>query len=156
LGEESADGNRSYLSSLCDRQSDDRFGHSSVRRNGHGLSLHLVGTLARVGVAMISSRVASQTMYCRACGFPEADGHSKYCSDPTDFSDPSPIEWARAACSPPRQAPQVDPKAIADLRAFYDLEDRKRERREIAIIVISWIVFAGALFALCWTGLRSH
>jgi uncharacterized membrane protein (GlpM family) len=54
-----------------------------------------------------------------------------------------------------RQAPQIDPEVQEQLRAFYAREDKIRERREIAIIVLCWIVFAGAVFALCWSSLRT-
>jgi hypothetical protein len=55
-----------------------------------------------------------------------------------------------------RQRTGVTPQELEDRHAFYDLEDKKRERREIAIIVLCWIVFAGSLFALCWSGLRAQ
>jgi hypothetical protein len=50
----------------------------------------------------------------------------------------------------------LSPQELEDRHAFYDLEEKKRERREIAIIVLCWVVFAGSLFALCWSGLRAH
>jgi hypothetical protein len=41
-----------------------------------------------------------------------------------------------------------------ELRNFYVLEERRRERRRILVVVVAWILLAGGIAALCWTGLQ--
>jgi hypothetical protein len=55
-----------------------------------------------------------------------------------------------------RQRTGISPQELEDRHAFYELEEKKRERREIAIIVLCWIIFAGALAAVCMTALGVH